>query len=254
MPYSVHLKQFDGPLDLLLHLIQESELDIKDIFVSEITAQYLSYMDQVGELDMDAASEFLTMAATLVYIKSRQLLPRPPKEEDEQEDPETVLIRQLQEYQRYKEATGKLRTLLENASGAMSRLPEDIPLPPKEILLDDMSADSLFRAFMELMDQKRDREERRSARPHVRADAFTVRSQMRTIRRKLNGGKTVRFEDLFGEDASKMEMIVTFMALLEMIAHGEIKLKQSSPFAPITMRAVQLREEDADTLYMDEEE
>ena len=83
MAYQVHLKQFDGPLDLLLHLIEQAEVDIKDIFISEITTQYLAYMAQVDELDMDTASEFLTMAATLVYIKSRSLLPRPPKEEEE---------------------------------------------------------------------------------------------------------------------------------------------------------------------------
>ena len=88
MPYTVQLQQFEGPLDLLLHLIEEAELDVKDIFVSEITAQYLSYMNQLDELDMDTASEFLTMAATLLYIKSRQLLPRPPKEDEAEEDPE----------------------------------------------------------------------------------------------------------------------------------------------------------------------
>ena len=90
MPYTVQLQQFEGPLDLLLHLIEEAELDVKDIFVSEITAQYLSYMEQLDELDMDTASEFLSMAATLLYIKSRQLLPRPPKEDDAEEDPEIL--------------------------------------------------------------------------------------------------------------------------------------------------------------------
>ena len=96
MSYEVKLSRFEGPLDLLLHLIEQAEVDIKDIFISEITSQYLEYMSQIDELDMDTASEFLTMAATLVYIKSRSLLPRPPKENtEEEEDPAEALIRQL---------------------------------------------------------------------------------------------------------------------------------------------------------------
>ncbi|MBQ3132506.1 MAG: segregation/condensation protein A, partial [Clostridia bacterium] len=101
MSYEVKLSRFEGPLDLLLHLIEQAEVDIKDIFISEITSQYLEYMNQIEELDMDTASEFLTMAATLVYIKSRSLLPRPPKETtEEEEDPAEALIRQLREYRR----------------------------------------------------------------------------------------------------------------------------------------------------------
>ena len=123
MPYTVQLKQFEGPLDLLLHLIEEAELDVKDIFVSEITAQYLSYMDQLEELDMDTASEFLSMAATLLYIKSRQLLPRPPKEDEAEEDPETLLIRQLREYKAFKEASEQLRALFDAARELHTRLP-----------------------------------------------------------------------------------------------------------------------------------
>ena len=91
MAYEVNLKEFQGPLDLLLHLIEQAEVDIKDIFISEITAQYLEYMGQIDTLDMDTASEFLTMAATLVYIKSRSLLPKPPKENTEEEDPADAL-------------------------------------------------------------------------------------------------------------------------------------------------------------------
>ena len=102
MAYEVHLKEFDGPLDLLLHLIEQAKVDIKDIFISEITNQYLSLMEELDELDMDTASEFLTMAATLVYIKSRSLLPKPPKEAEEEEDPEEALVRQLKEAGRRK--------------------------------------------------------------------------------------------------------------------------------------------------------
>lgn len=253
MAYCVQLKQFEGPLDLLLHLIEESELDVKDIFVSEITAQYLSYMNQVDELDMDTASEFLTMAATLLYIKSRQLLPRPPKEDEAEEDPEELLIRQLRDYKAFKEASEKLRDLFDAAKGSFVRLPEDIPLPPKEVALDGTSMDGLFSAFLEMLERKNDRPEHITSQ-HVNPDRYTVRSQTAKIRTILQRNTAVSFKELFDADANKMEMIVTFMALLEMIAHGEILLRQKTPFAPIRISADKLLLDDETYEYMDEAE
>ena len=136
MAYEVHLKEFDGPLDLLLHLIEQAKVDIKDIFISEITNQYLSLMEELDELDMDTASEFLTMAATLVYIKSRSLLPKPPKEAEEEEDPEETLVRQLKEYKLFKQAGEKLNELSAGMRGVFSRLPEEFALPPQEYELE----------------------------------------------------------------------------------------------------------------------
>ncbi len=253
MAYRVHLKQFDGPLDLLLHLIEASELDIKDIFVSEITAQYLSCMDQLDELDLDAASEFLAMAATLLYIKSRQLLPRPPREEEAEEDPETLLIRQLQAYKACKEAAEQLRGLFDAAKLGFTRLPEDIPLPPKEVALDGACMDGLFAAFLALLERKQNEPEHVESQ-HVRPDRFTVRSQTGRIRAILQEKRAVSFEELFAPDATKMEIIVTFMALLEMISRGEILLRQRSPFAPIRISADKLLLDDESYEYMDETE
>ncbi len=253
MAYCVQLKQFEGPLDLLLHLIEESELDVKDIFVSEITAQYLSYMDQVDELDMDTASEFLTMAATLLYIKSRQLLPRPPKEDETEEDPEELLIRQLRDYKAFKEASEKLRELFDAAKGSFVRLPEDVPLPPKEVALDGTSMDGLFSAFLDMLERKSDQPEHITSQ-HVNPDRYTVRSQTGKIRTILQSNAAVSFEELFEDDANKMEMIVTFMALLEMIARGEILLRQKTPFAPIRISADKLLLDDETYEYMDEAE
>ena len=253
MPYQVRLSQFEGPLDLLLHLIEQAELDIKDIFVSEITSQYLAYMQQVDTLDMDTASKFLTMAATLLYIKSRQLLPRPPKEDEEEEDPETLLIRQLRDYKAFKDASENLRTLFDAARLSHARLPEDVPLPPKEIALDGADMDKLYEAFLQLLGRKREQTNAPLSQ-HVRPDVYTVRSQMRRIRDILLERKNVRFEELFEADAAKMEMIVTFMALLEMICHGEIVLRQKAPFAPIRIAADRLLlDGDDDYNYMDEE-
>lgn len=130
--YYVSLKQFEGPLDLLLHLITRAKVDIKDIFVSEITEQYLASMGSVDELDMDTASEFLTMAATLLEIKSRALLPRPPEPaEDGEETPEQTLIRRLEEYKLYKESAGRMKEFEQAAMQVFSKLPEEYPLPPQ---------------------------------------------------------------------------------------------------------------------------
>ncbi len=255
MAYEVHLSRFEGPLDLLLHLIEKAEVDIKDIFVSEITAQYLDYMAEIETLDMDTASEFLSMAATLLYIKSRQLLPRPPKEEDPQEDPEELLIRQLREYRIFKQAGEELRALYESAKGAFTRLPEELLLPEQEISLSGASLTDLYETFFTLLHARREQAELPPNPLHqVQQDLFTVRRQLGHIRNVLRGKKQIRFEELFEQDAPRMELIVTFMALLEMISRGEIILRQKEPFAPIRLSARELLEDDEDTDYMDEYE
>ena len=252
MTYEVNLKEFQGPLDLLLHLIEQAEVDIKDIFISEITAQYLEYMGQIDTLDMDTASEFLTMAATLVYIKSRSLLPKPPKENTEEEDPADALIRQLREYRAAKETGEKLRSLLDGARGIYAKLPEEFVLPPQEIILEESSVQSLFDAFAELMDKRREEKQREINSQEVMDDRFTIRRQLVKIRDVLRDKVSVPFEELFEDDAPKME-IVTFMALLDMLMRGEISIKQPRPYEKITITAKELREDDEDAEYMDEQ-
>lgn len=256
MAYRVHIRQFDGPLDLLLHLIGRAEIDIADIFVSEITQQYLSYMDQLDEVDMDTASDFLAMAATLLYIKSRHLLPRPPREEaeDAQEDPEQALIRQLREYKTFKEAGGELQALLQSARDSFTRLPEDVPLPPPRVELTGATQDGLYRALRELL-ARRAEEPRLNELHDVHPDRYTVRGCLAAIRSRLRGADgPVPFEALFSPGADKLEIIVTFMALLDMLARGEAHVRQGAPFAPITVRAGALRDDGDDDAYafMDE--
>lgn len=251
--YEVHLRQFEGPLDLLLHLIEQAEVDIKDIFISEITTQYLDYVARMDGLDMDTASEFLTMAATLVYIKSRSLLPRPPREDEEEEDPAEVLIRQLREYKAIKDAGAHLEGLLAQARGMFTKLPEEFLLPPQEIIWEESSPAELFDAFMELLNKREDAQMHAIHSQEVRADAYTVRSQLIRIRFLLKGRERMDFFELFEPGAPKIEMIVTFMALLEMLTRGEVHLKQSEPYAPITIFPGALAADDADFEYMDEQ-
>ncbi len=253
--YRVNINQFEGPLDLLLHLVQKAEIDIRDIFVSEITSRYLSYMDQLDEVDMDRASDFLTVAATLLYIKSRQLLPCSDEssgEEEGEEDPEQELIRQLEEYKAFKEAGEDLSRLRETAANAITRLPEDVPLPPPRIDLSSATMDGLYQAFAEMLDRTRHAEQVRKNRS-VKADHYTVRRQSERIRKiLLKSNRPVRFEELFNGNPKKMEVIVTFMALLEMISRGEIHLSQKEPFSPITLSKKKLLDKDAEVSYMDE--
>ena len=253
MEYRVHLSQFSGPLDLLLHLVEKAEVDIKDIFVSEITSEFLEYLKEIDELDMEQASSFLTVAATLVYMKSRSLFPPAPTEEAEEEDPGELLIRQLREYKTFKEASETMRELAHEAARMHSKLPEEFPVPPAEIILKDTTTQKLFEAMLSALNRGEEPEKRETLH-EVTADAFTIRSCSRRVRDVLraNNGKTC-FEELT-EGASKMEIIVTFMALLEMISCGEIRLSQERYCGRIDICALKLIRDDEKISYMDEEE
>lgn len=154
MAYVVELKQYEytGPLDLLLDMISHAKINIREIFVSEITEQYLEAMKQIGDLDMDSASEFLQMAATLVEIKSRALLPKPPEPEDpEEESPEEALIRQLEEYKKFKEISREMKQLEDEAREYITKLPEEYPLPPPTIELTGLTLSGLAKAFARVL-------------------------------------------------------------------------------------------------------
>ncbi|MDO4544382.1 MAG: segregation/condensation protein A [Clostridia bacterium] len=250
MDYKVTLNQFEGPLDLLLHLIEKAELNIEDIFLSEITSQYLSYMDELDERDMERCTEFLTVAAQLVLIKSRQLLPRPPVLEAEEEDMEQSLIRQLREYKQFKEAGEELRQMLDEARKAYSRLPEDVPLPPQKVEMEQVGIEVLYEAFLNLMQRSKELAREDKSQKIVQ-DIYTIRRQINIVREKLKSGSAL-FSELFSEGAGKLEMIVTFMAILELLNHGEIRLSQKKPFAPIKISVRELHEDDEDYTYMDE--
>ena len=233
----VSLKQFDGPLDLLLSLVTEAKIDIKDIFVSEITEQYLASMEGVDELDMDAASEFLQMAATLIEIKSRSLLPKPPKEEEGEESPEEALIRQLTEYKAFKEASQDLKKLEEEAKKLFTRLPEEYPLPPPTVELTGLTLEALTKAFARVMARAQMREDRPEPR-EIRKDSYTVQACMFRIQRRVRSGKC-SFEDLFDGTPNRQEIVTLFQALLELIRLGRVTVRQRGVFGNISIQAAE---------------
>ena len=235
MPQHVHLKQFDGPLDLLLHLIGKAKLDIREIFVSEITDQYIESVRNASDLDMDDASEFLIMAALLLEIKSRALLPRPPKEDEEEENPQEALIRRLEEYKRFKETAQNMQAFEKAAAAMYEKLPEEYPLPPPSFEISGLTMDGLLAAFLRVFERKpQEVEEAIFQTRDIRRDSFTIQACMNHIFRRLRKGP-FSFVDLFSEAPSREEVVTLFLALLEVLRLGKAHIRQDGVFDEITL-------------------
>jgi segregation and condensation protein A len=231
--FPVKLSNFEGPLDLLLHLIRQHEVDIHDIPIALITAQYLSAIASIEEFDLDVAGEFLVMAATLIHIKSRMLLPRPETAagvEGEVEDPRDVLVRRLLEHQKFKAAAGLLheREQLRAAQwlrpdGRVAELAGDDYEPELEVDLF-----SLMNAFQAVVD-------RLKLRPKVLLppEEIPVERRIEQLLARLSETEALGFEDLFSDIEDRRGMIVTFLALLEMIRLKLVRVFQSGSFGPI---------------------
>ncbi|MEA4852701.1 MAG: segregation/condensation protein A [Christensenella sp.] len=236
MEYTVKLEQFEGPLDLLLHLVGKAKIDLQDIFVSKITEQYLAYMEQLDGIDMDRASEFLNMAATLLYIKSRSLLP-PRRSEQEDEDfidPETELIERLRAYKLYKEMEQRLSDLEKDADRIYYKLPEEMLDAGQEIIIEDASADALYLAFLEVLkSRKKFADKEPEKKVEIKQDTFSIRMQRKAILSRLKREKKFSFSSLFEEQVSAMEVAVTFVALLELWHISKVAVRQTRAFGEI---------------------
>ncbi|MBR1585752.1 MAG: segregation/condensation protein A [Clostridia bacterium] len=234
MALTLHLSQFDGPLDMLLFLIGKAKINIQDIFVSEVTDQYIQSVQNAPDLDMDDASAFIAMAATLLEIKSRSLLPK-PKEEDE-EDPEAALIRQLEEYQRFKQIAQDMQGFEKAAAQMYQKLPEEYPLPPPTLELTGLTMDGLLAAFARVMARIREEEEEEPvhvARRIIR-DEYTVPRCSAHILKRLKKGP-VRFEELFSPTPSRDEVVTLFLALLELLRLGRAAVTQEGIFGDMVL-------------------
>ena len=232
---TLHLSQFEGPLDMLLFLIGKAKINIREIFVSEVTNQYIQSVKSAPDLDMDDASAFISMAATLLEIKSRSLLPKPKTEEEE--DPEAALIRQLEEYQRFKQIAQDMQGFEKAAAQMYEKLPEEYPLPPPTLELKGLTMDGLLAAFARVMARIPEEEEEpvRIARRIVR-DEYTVPRCSAHILRRLKKGP-VRFEDLFSPHPSRDEVVTLFLALLELLRLGRAGVVQDGVFGDMVLEA-----------------
>jgi len=228
--YRVRLDLFEGPLDLLLHLIKRNEVDVTDIPVAQITEQYLGYLDLMRELNLDVASEYLVMAATLTLLKSRLLLPAPPGEDEEEADLRADLVRQLLEYQRYREASAALaeRPWLRRDVFAREPNAEGLPPDPNEKPAVKVTLFELLEAFRAVL-------KRAEPEPvhHVTAEPVALRDRIDSLLRTLGVARTVEFDSLFGDSPTRGFVIVTFLAVLELAKIGAIEAVQQEVFGPI---------------------
>lgn len=227
--YKFKLNQFEGPLDLLLHLIKLTKIDIRDIFLSDITEQYLEMMKDIDDVDIEKASEFINMSATLLEIKSRHLLPVEAEEVDE-EDPEQRLIRQIEEYKIFKEQ-GEVLSKIEDTS-RFYKAPDNSVGEFKYELPDKLSSEALIEAFKLLMQKMTVKAEVVQEKKIVK-DRFTVAQKIGQIKDMLLTKKEFKFTDMFEESYSKSEVINTFLALLELLKRQYITVVQNNLFEDI---------------------
>ena len=234
------LKEFDGPLDLLLTLIGKAQIDIRDIFVSEITDQYLEIVRNAPDLDMDEASDFLLMAATLLEIKSRAMLPKPPKTEDET-DPETELIRRLEEYRRFRGTAESLKEFEEAAKRVFTKLPEEYPLPPPDIELTGLTLEGLQEAFLRIWARRPklddDPESNHYAPRNIHRDSHTVQECMLDLITRIRKKKRMKFEDAFSDAPTREEVVTYFLAVLELLKLGRMHAEQDEVYGGIELIA-----------------
>ncbi|KRN76757.1 segregation and condensation protein A [Weissella minor] len=240
-----HLEDFDGPLDLLLHLIRVNEMDIFDIQITKITQQYLDFIHQAEERNLDIAGDFLVMAANLMAIKSNDLLPAVDSNVDaelaeyvDEVDPKVALMQQLLDYQQYQEAATQLREMEEDRQLQFSRSPETHdPMADVQVLptADDIEVNELQQAFNKLLERRQIQIGRKKIRSLAPARP-SIEQKMIEIKASFADGATRNFEHLFAPDAPKTEIIVTFLGVLELVRHQQLSVIQTDNFDNIILK------------------
>lgn len=249
--YTTVLSNFEGPLDLLLYLVKTNEIEIREIFVSQVMEQFLAYMKGLPYLDTDKASEYLVIASTILSIKAKSLVPDEEEEDflDDEEDERTQLIRALEEYRLIKEKTEKLKEM--ETVGYFYKEP-DKSVGQVRVVYKDFTLDGLVQAFTELMlrleTEKKDGEDVKE----IPQDIFTVAEKIDFIRKTLKVCESVKFENLLSKKYNKVEVITTFQALLELLKHQYICVKQPQVFAEILITLNPDRNEEEDFGEIDE--
>ena len=245
MDINIKLDAFEGPMELLLHLIAKNKMNIYDIPIAELTDQYLSCIDTLDPNSMESMSEFLVMAATLIEIKSRMLLPRPEDDEEEEEgDPREALVNRLIEYKRFKEMAGELDKRQKDAGYSYYKLPDkelidkirkDVPKSIDDILY-GADMDMLMDAFKEVLRRREVRTDKvRAGFNSVTREIFTIEDKIKHITNLLTLNSRITFRSVFRRKASKNEIVVTFLAMLELIKIKKIYIQQDHLFDEIVI-------------------
>jgi segregation and condensation protein A len=234
--YKVKLEVFEGPLDLLLYLIKQDEINIYDISLERITRQYLEYLQAFKELNIELAGEFIVMAANLIYLKSRSLLPidqQPPEEDAKEDDPRWDLIRQLIEYKKFKEAAAELHLREMEQERIFVREGSASSLLQGPLRLEEVGIFQLINAFQTVIKRIEAREDVQE----IFAERFSVSEKIDIILQRVANNARLRFSDLFGAVVSRVEVVVTFLALLELIRLKQVRAIQKNMFEEIEIAA-----------------
>lgn len=233
--YKVQFEVFEGPLDLLLYLVKKEEVDIYEVNLTRIATQFIEYIEVMRQLDLEVAGEFLVMASTLMYIKSRELLPvdqQVATEEEEEEDPRWELIRQLVEYKKFKDAAACLQTLEDQRERSYPRLPAppDLAAPPS--FRPEVSLFDLIHAVSEILHRVQEREGPRD----IFEDQWSVSQKIDYLQKLLAEQPRLRFTELFAQTTSRSEVVATFLALLELIRLRRLLAVQEKEFGEIEIQ------------------
>lgn len=238
--YTVRLPLFEGPLDLLLHLIQKNELDITAISLALVADQFIAHLQAIGQVQADVIADFLAVAAKLLLIKSRLLLPKPPvAEDDDEEDPAEQLAQRLRAYKKFKQAASYLRDLEATGRRCYVRV---APPPAMELRIDweSLSLDELIAALQRVLERDEDLQPAGSVVP-VRK--ITVREKIAWIEQLISEGRPVPFQRVVGKAGGRIEIVVSLWAVLEMIKRGQLRAHQSQLFGEILLEATTVAEE-----------
>jgi len=241
--YKVQFEVFEGPLDLLLYLIKKEEVDIYEVNLTKLASQFIEYIDLMRAFDLEVAGEFLVMASTLMYVKSRELLPVEQQvvveAEEEGEDPRWELIRQLVEYKKFKDAAAKLQTLEERQENVFPRLPGKIEFEITEAptLKPEVGIFDLLNAVNSVLKRFQDKT---AGTREIYEDKWTVSEKIESVLKTITERGSVRFAELFENAANRAEVVCTFLALLELIRLKQLVCTQPEPFAEIEIQRAQI--------------
>lgn len=251
--YDTVLGNFEGPLDLLLFLINKEEIEIKDVFVSQVTEQFLAYMQGLKNLDVDKVSDYLNIAATIIKIKAQALVPNleeDPDLEAEIEEDKAQLIRALEEYKLIKEETGKLKEL-ETIGYYFKEPDKDVGETRTVFTLDNLTLDGLIAAFSAVLLKQEELGKSEEVR-EIPCDSFTVEQKIAFVLESLEEQSEVKFEQLFTRDFTKPEIVTTFQAILELLKYQFLRVKQDTMFGEITISMNPDRDKEAQLGTIDE--
>ena len=251
--YTTVLDNFEGPLDLLLFLINKEEIEIKDVFVSQVTEQFLDYMKGLPYLDVDKVSEYLNIAATIIKIKAQALVPNleeDPEIDAEIEEDKAELIRALEEYKLIKEETKKLKEL-ETIGYYFKEPDKDVGETRTVFTLDHLTLNELITVFSQFL-LKREEDFKEEEVREIPRDSFTVEQKIQFVLESLEERQEVKFEELFTQDFTKSEIVTTFQAILELLKYQFLRVRQDQAFGEITISLNPDRDEEAGLGTIDE--